>query len=318
MQLTTDSDLFLPSLYRFTKTRPLAFRPAFHPGAVMSTSTHSSPSSDSTHFDTKLTPIQADAAIAFGFGLNFAAVAAQFNIHRSTIHNWMKNPAFVEAAQSCQAEFEKQFRTQLTTLTRLALDNLRQIPTDPDASPFIRQSLPRRPETGLEASAIDRIRHDFRTTGVSAKRNAPSPADRSGTGPERGPVWGQSLVRLLSIRGVSSPAYRRTNGKTSVVERICWMLGQGEACEHRDLHQRPTPPNPDLRAICGVSRRFGENSLGNSACPQTDLNRPNRPWGNRTQCVITLVFSRGIGTETKRCVLSVPRRGTSREEDRAL
>jgi len=104
----------------------------------MSTSTHSSPSSDSTHFDTQLTPIQAGAAIALGFGLNFSAVAAQFNVHRSTIHNWMKNPAFVEAAQSCQAEFEKQFRTQLATLTRLALDNLQRILTDPDASPSVR------------------------------------------------------------------------------------------------------------------------------------------------------------------------------------
>ena len=91
-----------------------------------------------THSDTNLTPIQAGAAIALGFGLSFSAVAAEFNIHRSTIHNWMKTPAFAEAAQSCRAEFEKQFRTQLAMLTRRALETLQEILTDPEASPSVR------------------------------------------------------------------------------------------------------------------------------------------------------------------------------------
>jgi transposase-like protein len=55
---------------------------------------------------TQLTPAQAGVAIALGFGLNFSAVAAEFDIHRSTLHNWMKIPEFATAVQTAQAEFE--------------------------------------------------------------------------------------------------------------------------------------------------------------------------------------------------------------------
>ena len=87
---------------------------------------------------TQLTPLQAGAAIALGFGLNLSAVAAEFKVHRSTIHNWMKNPEFLKAAQTCQAEFETQFRTQLAMLTRSALETLQEILTGSEASPAVR------------------------------------------------------------------------------------------------------------------------------------------------------------------------------------
>ena len=87
---------------------------------------------------TQLTPLQAGAAIALGFGLNLSAVAAEFNLHRSTIHNWMKNPEFLKAAQTCQSEFETQFRTQLALLTRRALETLQEILTGSEASPAVR------------------------------------------------------------------------------------------------------------------------------------------------------------------------------------
>ncbi|MBL8295998.1 MAG: helix-turn-helix domain-containing protein [Bryobacterales bacterium] len=99
---------------------------------------HPSPSSNSTEFDNNLTPIQAAAAIAIGFGLSISAVAEKFQIHRSTVHNWLKDPAFLLSAQSAKKEFETQFRTQLAVLTRLALNNIREILTNPDASPFVR------------------------------------------------------------------------------------------------------------------------------------------------------------------------------------
>jgi hypothetical protein len=104
----------------------------------MSTSTHSSPSSDSTHFDTNLTPIQAAAAIALGFGLQFPAVAAELKIHRSTLYNWAKNPRFFKAVETANAEFQKQFRTQIAMLARLALTNIHQILADTEASPSVR------------------------------------------------------------------------------------------------------------------------------------------------------------------------------------
>lgn len=104
----------------------------------MTTHAHPSPSSNSTQFDDKLTPNQAGAAIALGFGLPVSAVAAKFGIHRSTLHNWLREPAFLRSAQSARKEFETQFRDQLAVLTRLALNTLREILTNPDTSPSVR------------------------------------------------------------------------------------------------------------------------------------------------------------------------------------
>ena len=104
----------------------------------MTTSTHSSPSSKSTYFDTNLTPIQSAAAIALGFGLQIPAVAAELKIHRSTLYNWAKNPFFFKAVETANAEFQKQFRTQIAMLTRLALTNIQQILADTEASPSVR------------------------------------------------------------------------------------------------------------------------------------------------------------------------------------
>ena len=100
--------------------------------------THSAPSSKSTNFDTNLTPIQAAAAIALGFGLQIPAVAAELKIHRSTLYNWAKNPHFFKAVETANAQFEKQFRTQIAMLTRLALTNIQQILADTEASPSVR------------------------------------------------------------------------------------------------------------------------------------------------------------------------------------
>ncbi len=100
--------------------------------------THSSPYSKSTNLDTNLTPIQAAAAIALGFGLRIPAVAAELKIHRATLYNWAKNPLFFKAVETANAEFQKQFRTQIAMLTRLALTNIEQILSDTEASPAVR------------------------------------------------------------------------------------------------------------------------------------------------------------------------------------
>ena len=114
------------------------FAPALHPGRGMKHFTQSSPSSKSTDFDTNLTPIQSAAAIALGFGLQIPAVAAELKIHRSTLYNWAKNPLFFRAVETANAEFQKQFRTQIAMLTRLALTNIQQILADTEASPSVR------------------------------------------------------------------------------------------------------------------------------------------------------------------------------------
>jgi len=90
-------------------------------------SVHSSHSSKSTDFDTNPTPIQAAAAIA-----------AELKIHRAILYNWAQNPAFVQSVETAHAEFEKQFRTQIAMLTRLALTNIQEILADPKASPSVR------------------------------------------------------------------------------------------------------------------------------------------------------------------------------------
>ncbi|MBL8291462.1 MAG: hypothetical protein JNN08_06480 [Bryobacterales bacterium] len=59
----------------------------------MSTFTCFAPSSKSTNFDTNFAPVQSGAAVALGFGLSASAVATKFNLHRSTIHHWLKIPA---------------------------------------------------------------------------------------------------------------------------------------------------------------------------------------------------------------------------------
>ncbi|MBL8294719.1 MAG: SEC-C domain-containing protein, partial [Bryobacterales bacterium] len=82
--------------------------------------------------------IQATAAIALGFGLEIPAVAAELKIHRSTLYNWAKNPLFFKAVESANTEFQKQFRTQIAMLTRLAVTNIQQILSDTEASPSVR------------------------------------------------------------------------------------------------------------------------------------------------------------------------------------
>jgi hypothetical protein len=100
--------------------------------------TQSSPSSKSTDFDTNLTPIQSAAAIALDFGLQIPAVAAELKIHRSTLYHWARNPHFFKAVETAHAQFEKQFRTQIAMLTRLALTNIQQILSDTEDSPSVR------------------------------------------------------------------------------------------------------------------------------------------------------------------------------------
>jgi uncharacterized protein YchJ len=99
---------------------------------------HFTHSSGLTNFDTNLTPIQAAAAIALGFGLQIPAVAAELKIHRSTLYNWARNPHFFKSVETAHAQFEKQFRTQIAMLTRLALTNIQQILADTEASPSVR------------------------------------------------------------------------------------------------------------------------------------------------------------------------------------
>ena len=147
-------------------------------------SIHSSHSSKSTDLDTNLTPIQAAAAIALGFGLQVSAVAAELKIHRATLYNWAKNPAFVQSVETAHAEFEKQYRTQIAMLIRLALTNIQEILADPKASSSVRLKaalavlkqdwkLPESTEFDTVPEHSDPLRNEMPTPKVG--RNEPCP-----------------------------------------------------------------------------------------------------------------------------------------------
>ena len=96
------------------------------------------PSSKSTNFDTNLTPIQAAAAIALGFGLEIPAVAAELNIPPlHPLQLGQKSP-LLQIRRNGPRPIRKQFRTQIAMLTRLALTNIQQILADTEASPSVR------------------------------------------------------------------------------------------------------------------------------------------------------------------------------------
>ena len=100
--------------------------------------TQSAPSSKSTNLDNNLTPIQAAAAIALGFGLEIPAVAAELNIPPlHPLQLGQKSP-LLQIRRNGPRPIRKQFRTQIAMLTRLALTNIQQILADTEASPSVR------------------------------------------------------------------------------------------------------------------------------------------------------------------------------------
>ncbi len=96
------------------------------------TSTHS------THFH-DLSPEQAQVAAALAMGSSVTAAATAAGVHRSTVHNWMKDSqTFRDAAQQALADCRQQIQDEMVDLTTLAIKTLRQVMEDPKASPSVR------------------------------------------------------------------------------------------------------------------------------------------------------------------------------------
>ena len=88
--------------------------------------------------DPSLPPDQARVVAALATGLSVTAAAARCGIHRATIYNWQKLPAFGAALQTSREQFLAEFQAELSELAGLAIAAIRQILTDPKASPSVR------------------------------------------------------------------------------------------------------------------------------------------------------------------------------------
>jgi len=85
-----------------------------------------------------LTPAQQKAIALLASGKSYSATARELGIHRSTLYNWFDNPAFAESYRDASAEEAGRVSDELHELSRLALDTLRQLLTDPKTPPSIR------------------------------------------------------------------------------------------------------------------------------------------------------------------------------------
>ena len=168
----------------------------------------------------QLTPLQAGAAIALGFGLNLSAVAAEFRVHRSTLHNWLKNPEFLQAAQACQAQYEHEFRTQLAMLTRRALETLHEILHDAEASPAVR----------LKA-ALAVLKQDWRLPRSTDFDTLSQPAEslRNEMAPEAESTPFDTF-RHPASNGINNVRNEMTQATPSACRRAVFMTSSGAAC----------------------------------------------------------------------------------------
>jgi hypothetical protein len=88
--------------------------------------------------DPALSTVQLEAIAALATGQTILAAAGQTGVHRATVHNWLKLPAFSAALdQACQ-DHAAEISARLSQVASLAIDTIRQILTDPNASPAVK------------------------------------------------------------------------------------------------------------------------------------------------------------------------------------
>jgi hypothetical protein len=87
---------------------------------------------------TTLSPVQAQVVAALAQGRTITTAAAEANIHRNTIHNWLHEPVFKTAVEEAQREYAAMLADGMRDLAARALETLRQLLDDPKASPAVR------------------------------------------------------------------------------------------------------------------------------------------------------------------------------------
>ncbi len=100
-------------------------------------STLSTPVADRTSTD--LTPVQAQVVQALAAGRSVSAAARGAQLHRSTIHNWLKDqPAFAAAVKTARESYRLELGDDLLDLAGDALQTLRSLISSPDTPPAVR------------------------------------------------------------------------------------------------------------------------------------------------------------------------------------
>jgi hypothetical protein len=87
---------------------------------------------------TNLSPVQAQVVAALAQGRTITTTAAEANIHRNTIHNWLHEPPFKTAVEEAQREYAATLSDTMRDLAARALETLRNVLDDPKASPSVR------------------------------------------------------------------------------------------------------------------------------------------------------------------------------------
>src|SRR6266404_5625155 len=98
---------------------------------------------NSSHFevisDAGLSPVQAQVIEALAQGQTVSAAAEKAGIHRTTIHNWIRNqPQFKAAVQTAQSEYAAEVNDSIHELAAHALLTLHDLLRDPATPHAIR------------------------------------------------------------------------------------------------------------------------------------------------------------------------------------
>ena len=87
----------------------------------------------------QLSAVQQQVIASLARGRTVTAAAAEADIHRSTVHEWMKsNLEFRRALHQAQAEYKAQLQDYMKELSGAALETVRGLLQDPQISPAVR------------------------------------------------------------------------------------------------------------------------------------------------------------------------------------
>jgi len=93
---------------------------------------------DTIRHNSTLSPVQAQVAASLAAGASISAAAKAAGVHRSTVHNWLKDPAVSTEFDTSRHEYVESLRDQLRDLSALALDTLRQLMENPSTPASVR------------------------------------------------------------------------------------------------------------------------------------------------------------------------------------
>ncbi|MEP7363688.1 MAG: helix-turn-helix domain-containing protein, partial [Acidobacteriota bacterium] len=84
------------------------------------------------------TAAQTQAIAHLASGKSLSATARELGIHRATLHNWFHNAIFSQAYKEASQAAAEAISDEMHALSRLALDTLRHLLTDPKSSPTVK------------------------------------------------------------------------------------------------------------------------------------------------------------------------------------